>query len=108
MKEKKSSLHFAGRTHSKQGIKSTVIGGIAWLVFLALAVYSSVTGGNATMVAGVIGILDAVFAAVGGYFGIQGLYERDVFYVMPVTGIALNAVLFIVYFSLYFMGVAMS
>lgn len=107
MKEKKSSLRFVGRTHSKQGIRSVIIGSIGWLIFIALAVYSSATGGNAVPAAGGIGILDAILAVAGVYVGIKGLQERDVFYTMPIIGIALNAVLFIVYFSLYFMGVAM-
>ena len=33
MAEKKSALHFSGRKHSKNGTVSTVIGGIAWLIF---------------------------------------------------------------------------
>lgn len=106
MAEKKSSLHFSGRRHSRNGMMATVIGGIAWCIFIALCVYSSVTGGNAEAVAGVIGLLDMVFVLVGVFLAIKGFRERDVYYVLPMVGTALNSILFIVYFSLYFMGMA--
>ena len=107
MKEKKSSLHFAGRKHARKGIISTVIGGIAWCIFITLCVYSTTTGGNAEAVAGIIGILDAFFALAGMIVAFHGFQERDVYYVLPAVGISLNGILFVIYFSLYFMGVAM-
>lgn len=108
MKEKKSSLRFTGRRHSRGGVISTVIAGIAWILFAALCVYSSATGGNAAVVAGVLGILDAVFVLVGMLIAFRGFYERDVYYVLPAVGMVLNGILFVVYFSLYFMGVAIA
>ena len=106
MKEKKTSLHFAGRRHSRSGVISTVIGGIAWCIFIALCVCSSTTGGNAELFIGGIGIVDAVFALVGMINSIRGFQEREVYYVLPTIGIILNGMLFVIYFSLYFMGVA--
>lgn len=108
MKEKKTALHFAGRQHARGGIISTVIAGIAWIIFAALCVYSSSTGGNAATVAGIIGILDAVFVLAGMIFAFRGFHERDVYYVLPASGMVLNGILFVIYFSLYFMGVAIA
>ena len=106
MKEKKNRLRFSGRSHARDGVISTVIAGIAWIVFLALCVYSSSSGGNAAVVAGVLGIADAVFALTGMVIAFKGFHERDVYYIMPAVGMVLNGILFVIYFALYFMGVA--
>lgn len=108
MKEKKNRLRFAGRQHARGGIISTVMAGIAWIVFLALCIYSSSTGGNAEGVVGILGIADAVFAIVGMGIAFKGFQERDVYYVLPAVGMVLNGILFVIYFSLYFMGVAIA
>ncbi len=107
MREKKSSLHFSGRKHAKYGIASTVMGIIAWLVFAALCVSTISTGGNSESVVGIIGILDAIFALAGIYISMKGFREKDVYYVLPVSGLVLFGVLFVIYFVLYFMGAAL-
>ena len=101
MKENKRKLHFSGRKHARGGIISTVMAGIGWIIFAALCVYSSATGGNAAAVAGIIGILDAFFALAGMVIAFRGFYERDVYYVMPAVGLTLNGGLFVLYFILY-------
>lgn len=106
MKEKKRRLHFSGRKHARGGVISTVMAGIGWIIFAALCVYSSSTGGNAAPVAGILGILDAVFALAGMIVAFRGFYERDVYYVMPAVGMVLNGGLFVMYFVLYLMGTA--
>jgi len=106
MKERKTSLRFSGRKHSRGGMISTVIGGIAWSIFIAVCICSSVAGGNAELFVGGIGILDAFFSIAGIINAIRGFKEREVYYVLPTVGIVLNGILFVIYFSLYFMGIA--
>lgn len=108
MKEKKLSLHFTGRKHSRGGLISTVIAGIAWCVFIALCIAAFMKSGEAEIVVGGIGILDAVFALVGMVLGIRGFQEREIYYVLPTVGVVMNGILFVIYFSLYFMGVAIA
>ena len=108
MKERKSSLRFTGRRHARGGVISMVIAGIAWAVFAALCVYSSSTEGNAAPVAGILGITDAFFALTGMVLAFRGFQERDVYYILPAVGIVLNGILFVLYFSLYIMGVAIA
>jgi len=105
--EKKSSLRFSGRKHSRKGVISTVIAGIGWCIFIALCVASAVAAGAAEPVVGVIGIIDALFVLAGMIMGFKGFQEREVYYVLPTTGVVLNGILFVIYFSLYFMGVAL-
>jgi hypothetical protein len=106
MKEKKKSLRFSGRSHARGGIISTVMAGIGWIIFAALCVYSSATGGNAAAVAGILGILDGIFALAGMIVAFRGFHERDVYYVMPAIGMTLNGGLFVLFFVLYLMGTA--
>lgn len=106
MKENRTSLRFTGRRHARGGIISTVIGGIAWVIFIALCVYSSANEGNASTVTGLIGIFDAFFALEGMILAFRGFHEHDVYYALPAVGMVLNGILFVIYFSLYFMGIA--
>ncbi|MBP3570075.1 MAG: hypothetical protein J6K04_13045 [Lachnospiraceae bacterium] len=106
--EKKSSLRFTGRRHSRKGVISTVIAGIAWGIFIALCVCSAIARGLAEVVVGAIGMVDAVFALSGMIIAIKGFQEREVYYVLPTVGVVLNGILFVIYFSLYFMGVAIA
>ena len=106
MKEKRRTLRFSGRKHARGGIISTVMAGIGWIIFAALCVYSSSTGGNAAAVAGILGILDAILALAGMIVAFKGFYERAVYYGMPAVGITLNGGLFVLYFILYLMGTA--
>lgn len=104
---KKTALHFAGRRHSTKGILSAVIGGIAWLIFLVLCVSSSSTRGNAPLLVGIVGILDALLGLAGMRIAWSGFQEKDVYYIFPIVGMLENGILFVIYFSLYFMGIAM-
>lgn len=106
MKKEKNSLHFQGRAASKQGMVSVVIGALAWIVFAALAVYSASLSGAAESVIGIVGMVDMLFAFAGICFAVHGFKERDVFYGLPIAGMSLNAVLFLVYFVLYLTGMA--
>ena len=106
IKREKTSLRFSGKRVSGLGIGATVMGAIGWLVFAALSVYSASMDGNAETFVGGIGLLDAVLSAVGIVVAYRARQERDIYYVVPIIGMALNAILFIVYFSLYFMGIA--
>ena len=106
MKEKRLSLHFTGRRHARGGIISLVMAVIAWIVFIALCVYSSSLGGNAASVVGILGMADAILVLAGMIIAFKGFQERDVYYVLPIVGMVMNGILFVIYFSLYFMGVA--
>lgn len=106
MKKEKNALHFQGRTVSRCGIISIAVGVLAWIVFIALAVYSASLSGAAESIIGVIGIFDMLFALAGVSFAVHGFKERDVFYGLPIAGLTLNAVLFLIYFVLYLTGMA--
>ena len=105
-KKEKSSLHFTGKRVSGLGIGATVMGAIGWIVFAALSIYSASLDGQAENFVGIIGMLDAVLSIAGVIVSYRALQDRDIYYVMPMIGMALNGILFVLYFSLYFMGIA--
>lgn len=100
------SLHFQARGGSKPGKLSVIIGTAAWIVFAALIGYSAICMGQAKNAIGFVGILDMLLAFAGVVLAMQGLKERDVRYGLPVAGMSMNAVLFIIYFVLYLIGMA--
>ena len=106
MRKKKGSLQFRKREHSKKGILSIVISIITWFIFLAVSIYSTMTDGNVEQIIGIVGILDAVLALFGAILAIKGLQERDVLYSFSIVGILFNGTLFVIYFILYFIGIA--
>ena len=106
MKEKKTSLRFRTKEYSKVGMISVVIGVIAWVIFIALSIYSAMTNGTAEKIVGVIGIIDAIVVMFGARLAFKGLQEREESYALAITGVILNGLLFVIYFSLYFMGIS--
>ena len=106
MKEKKRTLRFSERKHSRGGIISMIMAIIGWIILVVLCVYSSSTGGNAEESAGILGIFDTILALAGIMNAYHGFHEREVSYTMPMIGIVLNGSLFVIYFILYLMGIA--
>ena len=106
MKGKRGSLRFRKKEHSKKGIISTVISIIAWCIFIAVSIYSTITEGNVEKIIGVIGILDALLALFGVVLAIKGFQEREVVYGFSIVGTLFSGTLFVIYFILYFMGIA--
>lgn len=104
----KSSLEFREKKHSKKGTTSLVIGILAWLVFAVLSLVSCIWEGAAPGQIGAFALLDAILSLFGAMYAVKGFQERDVYYGMPTAGILLNGGLFVVYFCLYLMGLAIA
>lgn len=105
--KKKSSLHFSGKRVPRLGIGALVTGIAAWMIFFALGLCSAAAEGKAGGTVGIIGILDAAFSLIGAVLAYRSLQERDISYAVPVIALALNATMFVLYLSLYFMGIAL-
>ncbi len=104
--KKRASLHFSGKRVPRLGIGALVTGIAVWLIFFALSLCSAAAEGEAGETVGVIGILDAAFSLTGAVLAYRSLQERDISYAVPVIALVLNATLFVLYLSLYFMGIA--
>lgn len=106
--KEKSSLEFREKKHSKKGTVSLIIGILAWLAFAALSLVSCIREGAAPGPVGALALLDAVLSLFGGFYAVKGFQEREVYYGMPTAGILLNGSLFVIYFCLYLMGLALA
>lgn len=106
--KKSGHLHFSGRHHSEPGIASVVIGVVAWLIFVTTALVSASENGEAEMPIGFIGLIIAIIGICGTICGIKGTKQQDVYYVAPITGMAINCVLLIFLFTLYVIGIVVA
>lgn len=106
--KEKSALEFRKKKCSKKGTVSLVIGILTWLVFAVLSLVSCIRGGEAPGSIGALALLDAILSLFGVWYAVRGFQEREVYYGMPTAGIMLNGSLFVVYFCLYLMGLAIT
>ncbi len=105
VKRKKEVFKFSGRNHSIRGLISVIIGGITLLALIILSVISSLSGGNGGLILGIIGMVLFVMSIAGFILGIKSCREKEIFYTAPVVGMVLNGFLFIVFFTLYMVGI---
>lgn len=100
--ERRKSLIFTDKKHTKKGIMSTSLGLIA-LSSAGIAVYKTYeTGGEAGINMGVVGFMILVFSLVGIVLGYLGKLEQDCFRFFAYLGFILNLVsLFCISMILY-------
>lgn len=104
MLRRKGTIKFQGRTHSKRGMISLILG---FLVIVAVVTASFLSGfnkGNGSVLVGVIGLLSFAVAIFGFILGIKSFQEKDIFFVAPVLGVGSNGIMTVVLFCLYIVG----
>ncbi len=95
---------FKAKAASKNGIISCIFGIVAIALFAAASSISADYSGNAGEPVGFLGISSAMLCVVGLFYGGDGMKEREVSYVLPVTGTAVNGLLLVYLFWLYIYG----
>lgn len=103
---KKEAYKFSDKKHSIKGLISTAIGITAIIALMVLAYIASLSGGNGTILLGLVGIGFAVLSGVGFYLGIDACKESDIYYTAPVAGIIINGFILIIYLLLYMVGIS--
>ncbi|NLP34043.1 MAG: hypothetical protein GX359_02490 [Clostridiales bacterium] len=103
-KRERETLRFSGRSHSKRGIWSAVIGIGIVIGFFTLSILSSNSHGNGGIFLGIIGILLFCFAIYGFRLSYKAFKEKDIFYHFPIIGCGLNGIMIIVLMILYILG----
>lgn len=106
-KKKKASIKFVGRKQSIYGLISTIIGGIGVLVLTGLFYTTTKSEGTTSTWIGLVGLVLLVVTLAGLITGVSSFKQKDIFYTLPITGIVLNGVLFVVLVILYFLGLSM-
>lgn len=103
-KRNKEMIHFSGRSHTKLGIWSSVVGVAVVMGFLTISMISSSSQGNGGMLLGIIGLLLFGFAIFGFYLSYKAFKQKDIFYHFPIIGCVLNGTMIILLLILYILG----
>jgi len=99
------SFMFTSKSHSEKGMFASGLGVIS-LISILLCVYLSYKqGGEMDPKLGAAAFF-ALLIAIGGLtMGIIARREKDVFYLFPDLGIALNTISFLIILALYYLGI---
>ena len=92
------------KKHSLKGIISVIIGIISLIVLIILFYVSALVDGDGDILLGLIGLILLIASIVGASLGYQGYKEKDIEYYLPITGLILNSLTFLLLFVLYVMG----
>ena len=99
------SYMFTSKSHSEKGMFASGLGVIS-LVSIVLAVYFCYkNGGGMDAKLGAAAFFALIISIVGITMGVIARREKDVFYLFPDLGIALNIISFIIIASLYYLGI---
>ncbi len=104
MLRRKGTIKFQGRTHSKRGILSLILGILVIVAVMTASFISGLNKGNGGLFLGVIGLLSFAIAICGFVLGIKSFKEKDIFFVAPVLGVGSNGIMTVVLFCLYIVG----
>ena len=105
VKEKKRTMKFRERTQSKKGIEALLLSVISIVGFIVLCIVSTLCEGQAPMLVGSIAIVLAFLCMVAFWLAIGALKEKEISYGIPIIGIILSGVQFIVFLCLYMIGI---
>lgn len=104
-KTERRGMHFHGRKRSKTGVAGFA-GSVACVVlFFVLCIISAAEKGKSGELIGVMGFLTMAGCGVSFYFSLKGLKEQDVYTKLPLAGLVISGVLFVVLFCLYVTGI---
>ncbi|MCC8140521.1 MAG: DUF6142 family protein [Lachnospiraceae bacterium] len=103
-KQRQQELEFDGKKHSRPGIISSVLGGIALLADVIVLVMAYMQSGQAGKIVGVTGFLAMWVSLVGLYYGIRGLREQETKRLFPRLGFVLNLLLLAGFGAIYALG----
>ncbi|KMZ52501.1 hypothetical protein [Dorea sp. D27] len=90
--------------HAKKGINSCCYAGTVFLILMAMLVFSYVSGGSVSVIAGFAGLAVAILAWLGLMSGIRGFREREKNYITCKAGVVCNALLLMGLMSIFFRG----
>lgn len=103
-KERKG-MHFHSRKRSGKGTIGFVAALVCAVVFLVLCIVSAAAGGAAGEAVGVIGLFIMAGSGVAFWLSWQGIKERDVYTRIPLIGMIVSGILFVLLFCLYISGI---
>ena len=106
-RKRREKAKFSGRTHSKRGIVSFVLGIMSIIAFLSLINYTFILKGQGSKYIGSIGIFVFMMTIVGLILGIKGLREEDVYKMAPLIGLILNIISILILMAVFAYGIVL-
>ena len=97
------SVKFRGRHNSWRAVLFLITGSIAIAVLITLSILSAVKG-EAVFAYGVAGMAAALVSLIGLIVSIVATRERDVYVSVPIAGMIVNGIAFLMYVIIYVLG----
>ncbi len=104
-KAERRGMHFHGRKRSKTGVAGFIISVVCVVLFLVLCIISAAAKGESGEFIGALGLFVMAGCGVSFYLSLKGLKEKDVYTKLPLAGLVISGVLFVLLFCLYVMGI---
>lgn len=104
-KAERGGMHFHGRKRSKTGMAGFVLSVVCVTCFLTLCIVSAMAKGESGEFIGALGLFVMAGCGVSLYLSLKGLKEKDVYTRLPLAGMVISGVLFVVLFCLYVTGI---
>ena len=102
---KRKTYSFEEKKHSQKGITSTVVGLLAFVIFVVLILISCYYNGNGGTYLGSIGITVMVLTIYGLICGLLSFQERNKIYTFSKIGSILNGILIAGWIGLILLGI---
>ena len=99
------SVKFRGRHNSWRAVLFLITGSLAIVLFAVLAILTAVRG-ESTFSFGVMGVVAAVLSLAGVIVCALAAGERDIFVSVPIAGMIVNGISFILYVVIYILGIS--
>ena len=105
-RRKRVPIQFSGKKRSVKGMVVTILGLVALVALIALPILSSESGGNGGLVIGILGLLVMTLSIIGLVVAVMSFKEKDIFYKLPIAGLVINGILFLICFIIYIVGMS--
>ncbi len=97
------SVKFRGRHNSWRAVLFLVTGSLAVAALIIMSILAAIEG-EAAFAYGIVGMAAALVSVVGLIVSIIATRERDVFVSVPIAGMIVNGIAFVLYVIIYVLG----
>lgn len=100
----KDMIKFSGRSHTKLGVFSAVIGFAVVIGFISISMISAKSRGDGGLILGLMGLLLFGMAIFGFVIAYKSFQQKDIYYRFPIIGVALNGIMTVLLLMIYIIG----
>ncbi|MBP5331885.1 MAG: hypothetical protein J6Y89_08555 [Lachnospiraceae bacterium] len=97
------TVKFRGRHISPGGLTALITGGISIIMLVVFCILAS-TGRTIGAFAGIVSVIAAIANILGLIVSILATRERDIYMAIPIAGMIVNGISFLLYVIIYMLG----